>query len=99
MYCEVFNLTRPNAGMIMVHFNLHNADGTVRQGPMTNGFNVVAYNEDGTVKAETGTQKRQRMAAEFNAYAERIIQSVTMVDANFNALLADAIGFRYPAAG
>lgn len=97
MYCEVFNLTRPHVGVIMVHFNLHNADGTVRQGPMTNGFNVVRYDENGAVIAETGVQKRQRMAQEFNAYAERLIADATLVDTHFDALLADAVGYKYPA--
>lgn len=98
MYCEVFDLTRPNAGRIMVHFNLHNADGSVRQGPMTHGFNVVKYDETGVPVAETGVQKRQRMAQEFNAYAERLIQDATLVDTHFDALLADAVGYRYPSA-
>lgn len=99
MYCEVFDLTRPNAGVIMIHFNLHNADGTVRQGPMTHGFNVTTYDQNGDVVVENGDQKIARMAAEFNAYSERIITDATLIDQHFDYLKSIAVGYRYPVAG
>ena len=96
-YCKVFDLTRPNLGVIMVHFNMHDdANNSIVQGPMTNGFNVTIRDANGVVVSETGIQKRQRMATEFNFYAERLITDATLVDVNFDALKADAIGFRYP---
>lgn len=99
-YCEVTDLTRPNPGTIIIEFQLKDdTDDSVVQDSMSLGFQVTRYDTNGDPVAETGVQKRQRMAAEFNDYAARIITDVELVDANFAALLADAVGYRYPAAG
>lgn len=98
-YCQVFDVTRPNPGIIMIHFNMHDdVDDSVVQGPITHGFQIVTYNIDGTVKTETGQQKLNRMATEFNNYAARLITDATMVDANFETVRTAAIGYRYPTA-
>lgn len=99
-YCKVTDLTRPNLGVIMVHFNMHDdADDSVVQGPMTHGFNVVTYDANGDVMSETGNQKKARMAAEYDAYCERLMTDATLVDANFDALKAQAVGYIYAQAG
>lgn len=96
-YCKVFDLTRPSVGVIMVHFNMHDSTtDAVVQGPMTHGFNVTKYDANGDAIAETGEQKIARMAAEFNAYTDRLMTDAVLVDEHFDYLKSIAIGYRNP---
>lgn len=99
MYCQVFNLTRRGASSIIVHFRLHNADGSVRQDHMKHAISAIAYNADGTVKNETVTQWRQRIVDEFNDYVAREILVTALLDEYFDDLRGMALNYRYPAGG
>lgn len=90
----VTDLSRPNPYAILVHFEIRDAGtNALVLGPATHGFNIVKYDANGAVIAETATQRRARLKAEFDAYADTLMVSIGMVDAGFADLEAWAVGY------
>ena len=100
-YCLITDMTRPHPAAITLEFDLLDDSAippTVVMGGASHGFSTVIYDPAGNPIPETVVQMRQRLRAEFDAYAARLILAVEGGDANFDTLRAQAIGYRYPPA-
>lgn len=100
LYAVIVEVSQPRPDVAMVHFELRddtpNPDAVILAG--THGFRFVIRDVNGIPIAETATQRRNRMRAEFDAYVGELIDQATAVAAGFSALRTAALGYRFPAA-
>ncbi len=99
-YLSIVDMTRPRPDVVMVHFEMRD-DATTPVAVVltgTHGFQAVRYDETGAVVSETLAQRRARLKAEFDAYAQRMLDQATAGDAQFENIRSAALGYRYPAA-
>ena len=100
LYCEITDVTRPNPLAIMSHFQVLDdatTPATVVIASATHGFDAVLRDGAGAIVPETQAERRARLKAEFDAYAQRIIDAITASATGFDTLRTAAIGYRFPA--
>ncbi len=99
-YLIVTEMTRPRPDVVMVHFDLRDDATTPHTVVLsgTHGFQAVRYDETGAVVSETLAQRRARLKAEFDSYAQRMLDQATAGDAQFENIRSSALNYRYPAA-
>lgn len=97
-YAIVTDVTRPQADVVMIHFDVIDDTDESLVMRATHGFQAVRYDEAGVIINETYNQAVARLAAEFDAYTDRLMTASARVDSVFEQFVVDAVGYRNPPA-
>lgn len=98
-YLEITDLTRTITGVLMTHIDVkRDPSGEVVKPNITRHFHVTITDANGDVVNETGQEKTARYWPELQAFADKLLADMELVDTHFDSFRAQVVGVRYPAA-